>query len=296
MAAIMPPLYTDPPPAGPVRYGLFTAARGPLELPPHARMGGIEFEPDTCGVAYAYTAACPATDQAEKTFDTAGSVQAEPYVIYASIVCAPTGRTPAEQSRRAVARLLAGEQTVAEAALWSGAGVGAAPTLTGAGATVVTSTLTGFAARIGALEAAFYAEHGYQGTIHVNSAAAETAAAAHTVEQNGAVKQTKLGSIWSFGAGYGTTGPAGAAADAGSVWAFITPPVTLWRATDINTPDPAMTLDRATNQMYALAEREYLHAWDCDTVFAIQVPLESGHGGDSDLPPGSVTPGVEETV
>ena len=296
MAAIMPPLYIDPPPAGPIRYGLFTAARGPLELPPHARVGGIEFEPDTCGVAYAYTAACPITDQAEKSFDTAGSVQADPYVIYASIVCAPTGRTPAEQSRRAVARLLAGEQTVAESALWSGAGVGATPTLTGSGATTVTTTATGFAARIGALEAAFYAAYGYQGTIHINSAAAEPAAAAHIVEQNGAVKTTKLGSVWSFGAGYGATGPAGAAAGPGQVWAFITPPVTIWRATDINTPDPALTLDRATNQMYALAEREYLHAYDCETVFAIQVPVDGDHGGTPPETPGIVTEQVQEIV
>jgi hypothetical protein len=223
---------------------------------------------------------------------------AEPYVVYASELCAPVGRTPQDASRRALARLLGGEQTVVESVLWDGAGVGATPTLTGSNATVVTTSTLSFMGRLGALEAAFYSVYGYVGTIHANTAVAETASYEEALVQDGIVKRTALGSTWSFGAGYGMTGPGDVAPDPGSAWIFMTAPVTIWRAPTPLTPDPAQTFDRTNNGLYALAEREYVHALDCDEVLAIQVPLESA--GDADtipqVPAGGVTADVRSTV
>lgn len=279
MAAIFPPVHVDPPPAGPPRYGLFSAARFG-DLPVHGRTGGVQFEPDTCGVARLYTAECPPSAQNAKTLtDTSPVMTAAPFVVYASVVCAPVGRSPEEQARRAVARLMTGEQTQAEAAYWNGGGVGATPALTLAGATIVATAATAFHARVAALEEAFYDAYGYQGTIHVNTRAYGAAALS-----NMAVRAlpgpdvpghivTPIGSIWSFGNGYGITGPADVAPAAGSVWAFMTGPVTVWRSGEPGVPDVRQTFNRATNQMVALAEREYAISHDCPTVFAIEVPV-----------------------
>jgi hypothetical protein len=279
MAAITPALYVAPPVAGPRRYGLFNAANI-LDLPTHGAAGGVEYEPETCGVTHVYTAECPITAQDPKTFDTSGPFRTEPFIVYGSIVCAPVGRPTEDQQRRATARLLAGEQSSAELALWNGAGVGARPALTLAGATPVVTALTGFGPRVAALEEAFYDAYGYQGTIHVNTRAVGAAAFAQmTVRADPAPDipahiVTPLGSIWSFGAGYDITGPGDVAPAAGSAWAFITPQVTVWRS-DVFAPDPSQTFNRTTNQLYAIAEREYTIGYDCPTVFAIELPLEA---------------------
>jgi hypothetical protein len=280
MAAIMPSVLVPAPAPGVRRYGLFNAANI-VALPDHGRIGGVEFQPDSCGIARAYTAECPITNQDLKTFDDdTDTMPAAPFTVYASAVCAPVGRDAAEHAQRVSAKLLAGEQTVVERALWDGAGVGAAPSLTtNVGTVVAPSGTAGFGSRVAALEAAFYAVYGYQGTIHVNTAAEGAAAFGNMLIRPDtpdvpAHLVTPIGSIWSFGAGYGITGPAGVAPAAGSVWAFMTPAVTIWRS-DITVPDPAQTFNRITNQMFAVAERDYAQSWLCDTVFAIQLPLEA---------------------
>lgn len=281
-ATIFGGVSVPPPPAGPRRYGLFNAATI-LDMPAHGEIGGIQFEPDTCGIARLYTAECPITDQDLKTLtDTSPVMTAAPFVAYASVVCSPVGRDPQEQRRRAIARLLAGEQTQVELALWNGGAVGATPALTLAGATVVNPTQTSFGARLAALEEAFYDAYGYQGTVHVNTRAYGAAAFGQLIVRPAtpdipAHLVTPIGSIWSFGAGYDITGPANVAPAAGSVWAFMTGPMTIWRTPDgdIMAPDPAMTFNRTTNQMVALAERPYVQSYDCPTVFAAQLPLEA---------------------
>lgn len=280
MAAIIGAVQVPAPPAGVLRYGLFNAAAARPELPVHGRVGGVQFEPDTCGIARAYTAECPITNQDPKTLtDLSQVMTAAPFTVYASVVCSPVGRSAQEQSRRAVARLLAGEQSVVEQALWNGAGVGATPALTLAGATVVVSAATTFHARIAALEEAFYDAYGYQGTIHVNTRAYGAAAFSQMIHRAGVppevppIAVTPIGSRWSFGAGYDITGPANVAPAAGSVWAFMTGPVTIWSSSEPLTPDPAMTFNRSTNQMIAIAEREYAQSYDCPTVFALEVPV-----------------------
>lgn len=284
MAAVFPFEHVDAPKAGPRRYGLFNAATI-VDLPVHGRAGGVQFEPDTCGIARPYTIECPPTAQDPKTLtDTSPVMTAAPFVVYGSVVCSPVGRSPEEQQRRAIQRLYTGEQNVAELALWNGAGVGAAPALTLAGATVVPSVgLTTFHARIAALEEAFYDAYGYQGTIHVNTKANGAAAYSKMLVRPlpspdiPAHAVTPLGSIWSFGAGYDVTGPANAAPAANFVWAFMTGPITIWRTPDaeLGLPDPRQTFNRTTNQMVAVAEREYVQSYDCPTVFAIEVPVNA---------------------
>lgn len=282
MARIVPPVYVPPAQPGAMRYGLFTAANGPLPMEPHMRIGGVQYEPESCGVGRLYTAACPAGGQADKGLDApAGEsthpFDAEPFVVYASVVCPPVGHDAAEHTRRAVARLLGAEQTQVERAVWDGGGVGAAPNLADNTTTTLVPTVIGFNAVIAELEAEFYALHGYMGTIHVNTAAYGAAAYGDMIV--GTVASGRLttpkGSVWSFGDGYTVNGPAGAVPAAGNVWAYITPAVTLWRSEDIGTPDPNQTMNRPANQMYAVAEREWAAGWACDTIIAVEVPIEA---------------------
>lgn len=283
MAATLPPVSVDQPPAGVLRYGLFNAARivEGAPLPSQHSLGGVQFQPDTCGQARLYSAVCPPSTQAQKTFDLGTGVQTtRPFWVYSSIVCSPVGRDLTEQRQRAVRSLLAGEQTQVEAAFWDGGGVNAGPSLTTIGATPVVTTLTSFGGRVSALLAAFYAVYGYQGTIHVNTAALGAAAFGNLLVRPDTPDVprhlvTPDGTIWSFGAGYDVTGPAGVAPAAGSVWAFITGPVTIWRDSEISVQDPEQTFDRPTNQARVVAERGYNVSPDCPTAFAIELPVEA---------------------
>lgn len=282
MGAIMPAASVPTPPVGPLRYGLFRAARAIQEdAPTQAALGGVQFEPAACGGAHRYSAACPPSSQLTKIIDpSADTIRTQPFWAYASEVCAPVGRDLTEQRRLAVQRLLGGEQTQVEAAFWDGGGVGASPSLTTMGATVVVSPLTSFGGRLSALLTAFRAAYGYQGTLHANTALEGAAAFGNMIIRPDtpdipAHLVTPTGEIWSFGDGYGITGPGGVAPAAGSAWVFITAPVTIWRDAEISVQDPAQTFDRSTNQAYVIAERAYNVAPDCLTAFAIELPLEA---------------------
>lgn len=282
MAAIMPPASVVTPPVAPLRYGLFRAARAIMEdAPPQAALGGVQFEPVACGGAHLYSAVCPPSTQALKTIDpSTAPIATRPFWVYASEVCSPVGRDLTEQRRRAVQRLLGGEQTQVEAAFWDGGSVNAGPSLTTIGATIVPTTLTSFGGRLSALIAAFQAAYGYQGTIHANTVLEGAAAFGNMIVRPDtpdipAHLVTPTGEIWSFGGGYGITGPGGVAPTAGSAWAFITAPVTIWRDAEISVQDPAQTFDRTLNQAKVVAERGYNVAPDCLTAFAIELPLEA---------------------
>lgn len=281
MAAIYPPRHVDAPPAGPLRYGLFNAARLTPGQPIDG-VGGVQFEPDTCGTGTLYTAECPITDQNAKTFGSGiTTMTTAPFWVNAGIVCAPVGRTIGEQERRAQQALYAAEQTQVESAYWTGGGVGAAPALTTAVGVVTPALggLTQFGAILSLMEATFYSLYGYQGTIHVNYRAMGAAAFGNLLirpDQPDVPRHltTPDGSIWSFGAGYGITGPLGVAAPAGTVWAFMTGPVTVWQG-DVRVPPGEQTFDRINNQAYAIAERAYNVSHDCPTIVAVPLPLEA---------------------
>src|SRR5678816_3068463 len=211
MAATIGPVHVDAPSAGPLRYGLFHAARAILPQDRHAGLGGVQFEPITCGGAHLYTAECPPSAQNVKTIDdNADTVTTAPFWAYATVNCSPVGRDIAQQAERARQRLLAGEQTQVEAAFWNGGGVGASPALTLMGATTVASALTSFGGRLSALIQAFQDAYGYQGTIHVNTAAMGAAAFGNVIVRPDtpdipAHLVTPTGEIWSFGSGYDIT-------------------------------------------------------------------------------------------
>lgn len=286
---------------GPRRYGLFDAATVTDGLDARAMAAGIQFpELDCGGPLNEYDANC-VTHPAKTFTEGLGYTGGDPYWLYAAERCGTVGRTPAEITDAVRRSLAAGEQTAVENVVWTGGAFATDPALTtAAGVVVVTPLAPGAGTALAALEASFYAVYGYQGTIHVNTAA-YAALEDYVDRQGGAgVLTTELNSKMAYGAGYGTDGPLGEAPAAGFVWAFMTPNVTV-RRSEIIVPDVLMTLNRTNNQYNALAERVYLHTWTCDIVHAVQIPVAApAFTAAPSVPvppvPGLVDENVEENV
>lgn len=271
--AIMTNAQLAPTPSpGLARYGLFNAATVTDDLDAREIASGFQLAGEDCGVVRSYDANC--VTHPAKTFDEGlDYLPATPYWVYASRKCGTVGQTAAEFESSVRRKLLANEQHEVEAQLWGGGAVAADPQLTTAlGVTTVVPSAPGSSAAIAALEESFYDEYGYVGTIHINTRAYGNLAYGNMLVRNGGTLNTPIGSVWAIGAGYGITGPEGAAADAGSVWAFMTPPVLVRRSEAITFPS-WQTADRAANQFMGLAERVYAHTWVCDNVHAVQVPI-----------------------
>lgn len=257
---ITPPLIVSAPEPRGLRYGLFAAANGPLDLPPHGIAGGLAYKPVSCGRARLYPVECPAGQTpTPKVFDLDDPlVTAEPFVVYASLVCGAAG-TNTTQLEAAVRRRLAnGEQTSAEQGL---AGV-----LAGA-ATPLGVFADGDDIRdvIGGLEQWLYGAdgvaYGNVGYLHLPTRFAGYAGSHGLILKDGQVWRTHLGTIVVFGGGYPDTGAV-----------YISGQVTLWRDPEVIVPPLGQTFDRVTNQYNALAERTYAVGYDCVAAWARFLP------------------------
>jgi hypothetical protein len=266
----------DVPPLQPLRYGVFTAAAAMPTMPREIIASGLQFVSDHCGEAQLYDQTC--VDNPVKTFDEGAEIMgADPYWIVARKRCGTVGRTAEMALRAARTQLGTSAQTLVESAIWDGGGLASIdPTLTSSGATTVTPLAPGAGAAIAALEEAFYDVYGYVGTIHINMQAYAALQYAGLLNRSGGagVLRTPIGTAVSIGAGYGITGPGDVApTDPTSVWAFITPPITIWRSGVLPQPPATQTLDRSLNQWDTVAEEVFAHAWDCPETFAVEVPV-----------------------
>ena len=275
----IPPNAIPAPDPGPLRYGLFQVATGPLELSDRARQSGVLWDPSGCGAARGYPAECDVTPPS-KTFDANTPEQdALPFVVYATINCGSAGYTTDYLQAKVRRKLTAVEQTGVEEAVWSGAigGSGALankPTIIGATAGFHTNlgTAADLPTGISMLEDYASFAYGYVPTIHAEARVAAFMDELRLVHKDGPLLRTALGSKLAFGGGYPGTSPAGVAAVAGHAWLYVTGQVTLWRASDVFVAPPEQVLDRALNQYNLIAEREWLAAIDC-FVAAVDVTL-----------------------
>lgn len=240
-----------PEPRG-LRYGLLTAAAGPLDLPaPAGRGGGVQYDPVSCGFARLYPVECDGPPPA-KTFDPGDDwVTSEPVVAYATVECDAVGSAVAAQETKVARRLANGEQSVAEQAL-------DAVLSTAGGPVVPVPKATDMRSVVGALEQWLYgpdgANYGNVGYLH---APLRLAAAADAVmKRDGPLWRTQLGTVWVFGA----------YPDDGTV--RISGHVTVWRSPDVYVSPAGQSLDRATGTYRLIAEREYAVAYDCVTAEA----------------------------
>lgn len=282
MAVITGPVLVDGPRTR-QRYGIFATAE--IEpLPPHALLGGVQWITGNCGDAVGYDVRC-GVDLASKTFTNESSFAvATPFVVYAGRLCGTVGFTEAESQRLVLDKLLANEQRIVEQA-FSDQLFGESPGLANAtpnATTVATAAGVNFVESIGRLEAAFYNEYGYAGTIHMPFRSGEHAAGQNILYAdsefplpgNDRVWKTAAGSTVSIGA-YTGNSPAGVVPAAGHQWIYMTPPVKIWQQPESQLkPSPIEgSLNRSTNQETWLAERGYVMGYECGAVFAIDVTL-----------------------
>lgn len=256
-------LYVERPGAVVPRPGLFNVANGPLDLPVHARSGGLEFQTAVCDLPTGYAIACPPSDT-PKSFSSGGAnlVTSDPFVVRSDLLCAPVGLTDEQLRRFLLERLKAGEQATVER-IFSDGGFGAGPVLQGATVLGASGSIT---QAVGALESWLYARYGLPGVLHVPAAAAAHMVNGGGLYRDGQLWKTAMGTLLSFG------NYSGAAPDAeepdpteGQAYIYITGQVTVWRAPDseVFTTPLAAALNRTTNQVYGQAEREYAVAYEC---------------------------------
>lgn len=260
------------------RYGLFTAASGPMDLSPHGQGGGVRYVPVTCGEAHPYPIGCydglvevPAEGKPVDPDNTL--VEAPPFMVVASIECGAAGYTGAEFEEKVRRRLTNGEQGAVELALWTGldpAGNGldipnladtaeTVPVLDGGDTSEIISEV------VSALETYAYQTqaYGYVAYIHAPVGVAAYAAEAGLVQRDGNLLVTPYGSVWVFGGGYPGTGDEGDPAPIGGAYLHITGQVQVWRAPGEHVFPADQTMNRTTNQRLLIAEREYAVGFDC---------------------------------
>lgn len=262
------------------RYGLFRVATGPLDLPINARIGGLQYQLNVCDLPDGYAVQCQdAVSGRTKNLDNPiTTVTADPFIVYSSIQCSPVGL--ANLGMDAVRQylyqqLVAGEQTTVERVFGTGT-FGQSPSLTAA--TNLGNAAPGQITRaVGMLEDWLYARYGLPGVIHAPVIAAEYLKGAHLIELDGnwvsGVWRTALGTKVSFG-NYGNLGPTGQVPVAGDAWIYITGQVAIWRTpdSDLFVPPMGQVINRATNVLNIVMEREYVLAYDCYAA-AVQVNL-----------------------
>lgn len=249
------------------RYGLFTAASGPLDLPAYGEGAGVRYTPLTCGTAHNYGVACynagnPAPDKPKDADND--EVHTGVFLALATLECSAVGYDLTEYQTKVQRRLMTGEQSAVEAAFWSGEDFQGNPlgilNLSGEAEDIPGGYDPGLITDvIGGLERYAYTLHGYGYRAYIH-APVEVAAFAHEsgqVLRDGNRLVTPMGSVWSFGAYPG-----------GSV--VITGQTTVWRG-PVQTRD---AFDPTSNLRFLVAERAYSVAFDCFAGRAEFDPLE----------------------
>jgi hypothetical protein len=269
MVAVGAPVLLEakPTPSQPTRYGLLQAAVGPLELPIHARMGGLQYVNEICGEGFGYEMNCIDDLDTKEFVNGLEIVTGVPFVVYSSILCGSVGFTQAEFNAMAVSRLLSVEQTIVEQVFSSG-DVGQAPSLANntPPATIIATGGVTAVEVVSELENAMYctSQYGPPAYLHMPIAVINDLASNHLISWDGTRWRTPMGSIVSAGC-YSNLDPDGDAAADGTFWIYATGQTAIWRSPDseIQVIPIEGTLNRTTNQQLILAEREYVVTFEC---------------------------------
>lgn len=276
MVATAPALPVEKPTASmPLRYGLFQAAVGPLDLPQIGRIAGVRYETAICGRGFGYEVECPPSAQDSKSAAWTGngvtSVVGQPFVVFATMQCGAAGYSFEEDRAFVIERLKSVEQSVVEN-VFSQSTFGQSPglvtadgieTIVGAGDTV--------ADVLSELERARYCggvtntnQYGVPGVLHVAIPVLNYLKRDHLIEFDGTRWRTAMGTVVSAGC-YANNSPAGAAPADGVFWMYLTGQTTVWRTSDndIFVAPVEGSLNRATNQLLMIAERDYVVTYEC---------------------------------
>jgi hypothetical protein len=248
---------------------------------------GVIWEYLTCAPASGVGPDCDTPLGIPKTFERHDTVtdDSTPFALYGSYDCSPMGRPFNEAIERASAQLAMHEDFGIEKTIWDGslnntpvimssATENLTPGSTGTGTEDGTPTTPTGAISI--LEQFADENYGGLGLIHIPRATVPFFVAQDQLEKADGIIRTFLEHPVAAGSGYVVnTGPAGNEAPAAVAWAAITPLPKLFRSKEIGTDRQALdTLDRATNDSLAIAERLYVAQWDGCPVAAVKFNLD----------------------
>ncbi|OZC59268.1 hypothetical protein CH276_22745 [Rhodococcus sp. 06-470-2] len=256
---VAPALYVQTPTLTPARFGLSSAAEQIVESDLHFR-NGVEFIENPHGVASLTAAECATGPSTARVVDDGMPlVEAEPIIVYNGFTCRAVGVSETEMLDRARQALASGEWQAVEKAIWDTATL----RLMEDGVTdELNTTAVPLVQGIGILEAHLYENYGGVGVIHAPRHVAASAAERRQVDTETGRKVTTLGTRWSFGH-YPNTGPDGTEAASGTAWLVGTGAVYTRRSEASSRPtNLAGALNRNTNEIFAIAERTYVAAWE----------------------------------
>lgn len=255
-------------------YGLFSVLTPRVSADEHWQADGIEWEPLGCEPASGIGQPCD--DDVigiPKNLDSAGGAggvaEATPFTVYGSYNCSPVGHPIQYAQDRATEHLLAREEARVEQALWTGdlGNTGFASGSVNAGSGAASSLVRALAQ----LEQWLAVNYGSQGVIHLTREAALLAAEDRGLMVKGNSLVTRLGTPVVAGAGYPGTGPTGAEPADGETYIYATPALAGYRSEVFPGTVPVEAgLDRATNDLHAIAERTYVIGYDpCGTAYVL---------------------------
>lgn len=181
--------------------------------------------------------------------------EASPFHVYGHHTCSPIGNTFAGAQARADQHLQVREESRVEQALWTG-DLGNVPNLSGANGfpdpvSVGTFPVAEAWRAVAALEQAFAVAYGSQGMLHMSRRVATLLFDDGKLEKQGGRLFTPLGTPVAAGTGYGSDRIV-ATAQLFGYRSEVFP----------SSNRPGDLLDRNNNDLYAVAEREYLLAFD----------------------------------
>ncbi|MEV0822525.1 hypothetical protein [Nonomuraea rubra] len=266
-----PPLYVNPPAVEPYAGGLFSVAQFPAEQDRHWRCG-VMWEPYACTPARGLGDQCDNPDAEKEVDDGVPLVEAGAFTVYGGYLCRTVGRSEADILDRIRQAVRLGEQRAVEQAFWTG-DLGNTPYLASPDAVVLNpgglpvdaaEALTPQAG-IAALESYLRENYGGTGVIHMPAGAVPVMARYNQFCGCDFPLRTWLGTPVAAGGGYViNTGPDGQPAPPGTAWLYATGPVAIRRGEVFINPDTvAQALNRTTNEIEILAEREYVVGFDC---------------------------------
>lgn len=271
--AYAPPLYVDTRTAPRSRWGLLDAADEVVPENPRF-INGVEWQPNCLFNASVNAADCG--DPVTFGFGPGGNgiptTDAAPIHMYAGFICRSVGLSDDEVTARAESALARSGPTALEAYLWTPPDTPAPEgpaqlRLMGPDTVIVGDGVTpvSVVAGVRLLEDYLSTEYGGVGVIHAPAGVSADAGYAQQVRWENSKPVTQKGTRWSWGA-YGYTGPEGAAAAAGTAWMVATGAVTLRQTPAARVGDYAESLDRTTNEIFALATKTYVVTWECVTA------------------------------
>lgn len=259
-------------------YGLFTVTRATGtfsdQLPRFARQGGLQYETGVCQLPVGYETNCIDLLATKSIIGPSTLVTGDPFVVLTTLKCGSVGLNQAHLRELMRERMLAGEQSAVEQ-IFSAGTFGAEHSLSNnTPAAANAGASANLVAAVSNLEDAFYGGttgYGLTGVLHIPYIAAAYLVRETQIWRDAAgIWRTAAGTYVSIG-NYDGTGPAGQVPVAGTTYLYITGQVSIWRSPDADVFEStlAQSLDRATNQVNAQVEREYVVTFECSSFYSL---------------------------